>query len=197
MPDVPIQCSCGSLRGTVHDVNPSAGFHVTCHCQSCQAFAHHLGREDEVLDAHGATEIFQTSPARVSIEQGELACLRLTPAGLMRWHSACCRSPIANTMGAGMPFTGLVTAALDVDDALLGPIEARLWASHAHGDVSGPNAYAQVAFGQLGRLLLSIAANRLRRDHARSPFFQDGAPVAEPVVLSNEQHAALMERVAP
>ena len=40
--------------------------------------------------------------------------------GLHRLYAACCRTPLANTLGsARMPFIGLVCRAIDVDDARL------------------------------------------------------------------------------
>jgi Family of unknown function (DUF6151) len=53
-----------------------------------------------ILDVHGATDVIQTSPAQLTLTQGQefLACMRLTEKGLLRWYAACCSTPIGNTL---------------------------------------------------------------------------------------------------
>lgn len=109
--DIAIRCSCGTLEGVARDLSPSVGNRVVCYCKDCQAFARYLGRGAEVLDDAGGTDIFQTSPARVSFARGadRLACVRLTRKGPLRWYARCCDTAIGNTAaGPGVPFVGLV-----------------------------------------------------------------------------------------
>src|SRR5271165_2181914 len=104
-----LKCRCGTLKGSV---GQSARVNrCICYCRDCQAFAHFLGRADETLDAQGGTDIVQTLPATIAFTQGvdALACMRLTENGLLRWYSACCSTPIGNTLANyKISFIGLV-----------------------------------------------------------------------------------------
>src|SRR5262245_25612243 len=97
--DLAIRCDCGAVRGVARGVSGERGNRVVCYCDDCQSFAHVLERSEDTLDAHGGTEIFQMSPAQLEFTAGadRLACLRLTPKGLLRWYASCCRTPIGNT----------------------------------------------------------------------------------------------------
>ena len=109
--DISLQCPCGGFRGVVRGLSPRAGFRVVCYCDDCQAFAHYLGRAEQMLDPLGGTDIFQTSPARVEFVEGTVASMRLAANGMLRWYSACCRSPVGNTFASrGLPFVGILSA---------------------------------------------------------------------------------------
>ena len=98
--DVPLRCACGTVRGVARGLSPTRGHRVVCYCDDCQRFAHFLGAAQTILDPHGGTDIFQTSPARLEITAGGdlLACLRLRPrSNVLRWYAGCCRTPIGNT----------------------------------------------------------------------------------------------------
>lgn len=202
--DVPVRCACGTLKGTVHDLSPKAGNHVICYCDDCQAFARALGRADIVLDDHGGTDIFQTSPARVTFDRGtdRLACLRLTPKGLLRWYAACCDTPVGNTLPtASLPFVGLVCACLgDPADgatraAVLGPVKAHVHRRFAFADAG---AIAPTSIGFLGaalRFARLALGGRMRGEHKRTPFFdtETGRPVGEPRVLTESEREAALQ----
>jgi hypothetical protein len=197
--DLPIRCSCGALRGVARGVSGACGNRVVCYCDDCQSFAHFLDRAEDTLDAHGGTEIFQTSPARIEITAGadRLACMRLTPKGLLRWYAACCRTPIGNTLASRqVPFVGLVVACLDHPslDSALGPIRVRGHARFAVGTPAG--AHRSFPATAIARLLWNSLVARLRGDHRRSPFFdrETGAPVSAPRVLSAAERAAVRTR---
>lgn len=197
--DVTIRCSCGALRGVAHGVSASSGNRTVCYCDDCQSFPHFLERADEVLDANGGSDIFQTSPARIEFTQGadQLACVRLTAGGLLRWHTACCKTAIGNTPASnGIPFVGLIHTCMDhvadgrSRDEALGPIRNRVNARFAKGDLSGVEASQKAAsFSMLSRLLPLIVMGRLRGEHKHSPFFDPvtGAPRATPRVLTSEE----------
>jgi hypothetical protein len=109
------------VRGVASEVSPTAGFRVFCYCKDCQAFARFLDRAD-VLDAAGGTDIFQLPPGRVKLAAGAdaLRCVCLGNRGVFRWYADCCRTPIANTAGAGFPLIGVVHSFMDhafMDDA--------------------------------------------------------------------------------
>src|SRR5262245_44421193 len=136
--DLPVRCSCGIVRGALRGVSGRNGNRVVCYCDDCQSFAHFLDRAQDVLDEHGGTEIFQTSAGRLAITAGadRLACVRLQPSGLLRWYTACCRTPIGNTLATRqLPFVGLVVACLERAelDPVLGPVRARGHARFAKG----------------------------------------------------------------
>lgn len=201
--DLTIRCACGTVRGVVHDLPRRETNRVVCYCDDCQAFAHYLGRA-EVLDAHGGTEAVQMSPAYLEIAEGadELRAMRLTPKGLLRWYTGCCRTPVGNTLAtAGLPFLSLVTACVeggagqDALDLAIGPIRGRVFGRYAKGDTSGLD---KLYFGpplwmmvRLGGLMLKW---RLRGDHRNTPFFDEAtrAPVAEPHVLTNAERASVL-----
>jgi hypothetical protein len=195
--DFSIQCSCGTLRGVVRGAAASAENRVVCYCDDCQSFAHFLQRADEVLDENGGTDIFQISPARLEITQGsdQLACIRLTSGGMLRWHTTCCRTPIGNTLARPVAFVGLIRTCIDQGaegrspDAALGPIRGRVQARFAKGDLGGVKAHNRFAVRMMLPLLRMMLVGRLRGDHKRGPFFDpaNDAPRATPRVLTADE----------
>jgi uncharacterized protein DUF6151 len=95
--DLPLRCRCGRMRGVASGVSPSTGFRFVCYCEDCQVFARFLRRVD-VLDPAGGTDNVQMPAARVKLTAGTdaMGCLRLSST-VLRWYSACCRTPIGNT----------------------------------------------------------------------------------------------------
>jgi hypothetical protein len=59
----PLQCRCGTVKAVVND--PRSANRVICHCKDCQAFAHFLGRVNDVLDERGGSNVIRTC-----LEQG-------------------------------------------------------------------------------------------------------------------------------
>lgn len=191
---LPFRCRCGTVSGTLSDVSPRAGLRAFCYCTSCRAFALHLG-QGELLDAAGGTELFQTAPGRLTFETGseQLRCLRMTPGGVLRWYTACCRTPIANTPPSpGQPFMGffvgdLRDAAPGALDAALGPVRYRVNGR----DATGTPPKGTLKTTSLGHLLRigAIILRARRTDRGASPFFSEaGTPVAT---------VAPVERVPP
>ena len=186
--DVPIRCSCGSLRGVARGVSRSAGNRYVCYCDDCQSFAKYLGRADEILDAHGGTDIFQMSPARLEITEGgnRLACVRLTPNGILRWYTDCCKTPIGGTLPTRqVPFIGLIHSCMNTEgksrDETLGPVRAGVNGRYATGDRTEINAHDRTPLSVRFRVSRKLLWWRLRGDHNRSPFFDDtGAPMVVP-----------------
>ena len=195
--DLPIRCSCGSLRGVASGVSGAVGNRVVCYCDDCQSFPHFLGKAAEVLDAHGGTDIFQMSPAHLRFTEGmdQLVCMRLRPRGMLRWYADCCKTPIGNTPPTrGLPFVGLIHACVDhvsdgrSADETLGPIRARVNARFAKGERADLDAHDEAPASMILRFLRILAMARLRGDQARSPFFDAaGVPVAKPHVLSEDE----------
>ena len=188
----PLSCRCGALRGHVEGSGGSN--RMLCYCQDCQAFARFLGRADIVLDAQGGSDIVQLAPHRIHIDRGaeQLAVMRLSDKGMLRWYAACCRTPVGNTMaGPGFPFTGLLVQCLDSApvEAAFGPVRGSANTDSAIGEPR-PRAFGMA--GSLLRILAMVAGSRLSGRYKDTPFFTaSGAPVAEPTVLSTEARARL------
>jgi len=189
----------------VRRVAPSSGNHCVCYCEDCQAFAHFLGRAGEILDVHGGTEIMQVSQATLEIVAGRerVACMRLTPGGLLRWYASCCNTPIGNTLATrAVPFIGVIRLGIRepavgpvTASMALGPIRAHAYRRSAKGGPPGvPRGGSNLSIAlRIVRLMLTW---RLRGDHRRSPLLDPvtGTPIAVPRVLSTSEREALRMR---
>ena len=200
--DIPIRCACGKLEGVARGLAANRGNHVVCYCDDCQSFAHYLDKAGQMLDAHGGTEIFQTSPARFEITAGldHLACMRLKPKGLVRWYSRCCNTPIGNTLATrSVPFVGLICNCIDHTAAgrpleqILGPVKAGINARFAVTKPAGPNVHDRIPLSQLTGFIRRAPFWWLRGDHKRSPFFdtETGTLRVTPTVLSDAERRAV------
>jgi len=198
--DLAIRCVCGAVAGIARAISGRRGNRLVCYCGDCQSFAHFLGGTDCILDAQGGTEIYQTSPARLQITAGtdRLACMRLSPDGLLRWYAGCCRTPIGNTLAIRqVPFVGLIHCCLHFEstgrsrDEVLGPVHARIFTRFARGDLARRGGHGLGSARLILRSVPMLLAARLRGDHARSPFFapETGDPIALPHVLCAEELA--------
>ena len=196
--DVSLRCTCGIVRGVARGVSGSSGNRVICYCDDCQSFAHFLARADEILDTHGGSDIFQMAPARIEISAGSdrLACMRLTPKGLLRWYSDCCQTPVGNTTPSSqLPFVGLLHSFMDLDastgerDAVVGPVRDRVQGRFARGDRSTLDANDKFNPATLFRILPMLLIARLRGLHTPSPFFdsETGETSVTPVVLGAKE----------
>ncbi len=190
---MPLRCRCGAVTGQMDARRAYA--RATCYCKDCRAFARFLGQPG-VLDAAGGTDIVAMAPAGVHFTAGteHVACMSLSPNGLLRWYASCCRTPLGNTpRDAKMPYAGLVTACFDaapeVVDSAFGP---RGRVALGTKSATAPVSATPVAFIVGGlRIFAGIIGARLRRERA-TPFFDaSGRPLREPVVISRDQRAAL------
>lgn len=167
---------------------------MICYCHDCQAFARFLGRPEAVLDAQGGSEVVQTAPHRIRITRGaeQLAVMRLSDQGMLRWYAACCRTPVGNTMNRpSYPFTGLLSTCLDTMPLApsFGPVRARANTQSATGEPK-PRTFGMA--GAVLRILGLVLHSRLSGQYRHTPFFTEAdAPVAEPTVLSAEERASL------
>lgn len=190
-----LRCQCGTLQGEVEPRQSLA--RAVCYCRDCQAFARFLGREADVLDAHGGTEIVATLPASVRFTAGadRLACLSLSPRGILRWYASCCRSPIANTpRDPKTPYVGLVASCVggrvEARDTAFGPLRIALNVGSAQGEVK-PTPVA--SFLGVLRIVRGLLGARLSGRYRDNPFFDDasGLPVQAPRVLDRAERAAV------
>jgi hypothetical protein len=175
----PFQCRCGQVRGEVE--HPEGGMRATCYCLDCQTYAHLLGEPDRVLDAQGGTDVVATQARYVRFTSGTdaLACLSLSPRGLMRWYARCCNTPIANTPRHWkLPYVGLVHTCLRQPLPLeqsFPHVQLRANTKSAHGEApKGGNVGGMV---RLAGLMAKLAGQRLTGGYRTSPFFgADGTP---------------------
>lgn len=190
-----ITCECGRVQGALGE---KAGVnHCVCYCSDCQAFARFLEREVEILDERGGTEVLQTSPHNVTFIEGidYLACMRLTPNGLLRWYAKCCNTPVGNTPSRlKMPFVSLVHNCLQPAsgslDEVFGPVRTHAFTTHARGEPKPRSAgIAEAVIRAVWELLKARVTGRYKRN----PFFRadTGAPIVEPTVLDSRELQAL------
>jgi hypothetical protein len=199
MSSFPLRCRCGALQGSVADLQNVN--HAVCYCRDCQAFAHYLGNIGAILDARGGSEIVQIPPKNLSFERGseQLACIRLTPKGLLRWYARCCRTPVGNTLATPkLAFIGLLHSCLDGDARALerafGPVSAWVHTDGARGE---PKPKAQGLARSVWWFAGTAIKARLTGEFRRTPLFRadTGAPIVVPHVLSPEEHARVMDAV--
>jgi len=195
MANHPLRCRCGRLQGTLKE--PERVNRVVCYCRDCQAFARYLGRPDEILDENGGSDVIQTVQANVEFTAGadQLACMRLTEKGLLRWYAVCCNTPVGNTVADfRLSFIGLVHSCLDQGsislDTAFGPV--RMWNStpQAWRPVN-PSKIAWIA-GVL-RFVKMVARARFDGSFKRTPLFssETGAPIVVPKVLTTAEREQL------
>lgn len=190
---IPFRCQCGTLQG---DIEPTAAYaRAVCYCRDCQTYARALERED-VLNPAGGSDIVAMWPAgwRFSAGREQVACLSLSPKGLLRWHSACCNTPIANTpRNPKLPYAGVLAGCIaeapGALDATVGPARIALNTGSARGEVAATPMRAALG---LVRILWGMLRARLSGRHRTNPFFDvaSGRPVAEPRVLTREERTA-------
>jgi hypothetical protein len=190
-----LSCRCGALRGTVDGAAPHQ--RIACYCADCQAYAHFLHRPGEYLDERGGTHVILTVPGAIALTAGaeQLAAMRMTPKGPIRWYAACCRTPIANTgLSHKLAFAALMAPALggpgQAFDAAFGPVRRFGFVQNAKGDPKPPRTSFLGVFA--GVMVRSLRA-RLDGRYRRTPFFDvtTNRPVAEPKVLSPDERAHL------
>ena len=186
--DFPVRCRCGQFEGTL-TFTERAG-RAVCYCRDCQAFARFLGNPERILNEHAGTDIVATSPRYLRITRGkdQLRCMSLSPKGLLRWYTGCCRTPIGNTgRSPKISYVGIVHACVAGTprelDAAFGPARIALNTASATGKVastSGP------AFRALLKIMRNVIGSRLSGKYRDTPFFKPGTeePLVAPQVLT-------------
>ena len=180
MLDLVIRCSCGAIRGIARGISPSTVNRVVCHCRGCIAYAHSLGRYDEIVDQRGGTEVFQMSPRNLSFTSGaeHLACGRMTKKGALRWYAACCCTPIAHTLASPrIPFLAVNHLCVDWSQtdqprrAVIGPVRARVNIRLERREAKRLAATRCALAMMLVHFMPKFVFWLLRGDAKRSPFF--------------------------
>jgi hypothetical protein len=174
------------VRGTAQ-ADASDGLRFVCYCSDCRAFARFLDRSD-ILDAAGGTDIYQMPPARLTIATGsdQLRCTQLSDR-VLRWYTACCRTPIGNTaVTPRFPLVAVIHTFMDHGatgqsrDAALGPPRCALFARSATAPLPRQLPSPALAlFARRGAMMLRWWLGGLARP---SPFFdpRTGRPRAAP-----------------
>ena len=192
----PLRCRCGTVQGHVAETHQAMGRGV-CYCKDCRAFAHFLGREGDVLDLQGGTDVIATHPQHVVLTQGldALTCMSLSPRGLLRWYASCCRTPIGNTArNPKLDYVGLVHTCLEGAgvpiERSIGPVTLRLNSASASSPVSDRS---HGVFGSALRFIGTMLGARIGGSYKRSPFFDvdTGMPVVAPHVLTKAEREQL------
>lgn len=199
--DVPVRCSCGTVQGVIRGLSPASSNHVLCPCNGCQAYAHFLGRADDMLDAKGYSNIFQMNPADFDITDGldHVACMRVTPDGPLRWYTSCCKTPLGNTAPrGGVPFLGVLpicTGHKGTSDkvvAMVGPVRAKV--NDKARSTTGDKARS---FFMIVRLFAKLLGWRVRGGPSWKPFFDKDTmkPIRDPLVLTDDERETLYRKV--
>ena len=134
-----LRCRCGAVRG---EMDPGRAYvRVTCYCKDCRAFARFVG-DPSALDASGGSDIVAMAPAAVRFTAGieHVACMSLSPKGLLRWYTSCCRTPLANTpRDPSVRYVGMATTCFDAEpqavDAALNKVSTQILENHLNSCV--------------------------------------------------------------
>jgi len=175
--DLSFACSCGAVAGALRGVTPKTVNRVVCSCSGCQRFARALGRGDTLLDEHDGTDIVQASPASFELTTGhdQVACLRQTRKGALRWYTRCCGTPIANTTDSpGFPFMGFFVGTFEhggqpPSDEVIGPVRARVNGSYDPADAKRLRATKGALVLMLLRVSRMVLGWRIRGAQRRWP----------------------------
>jgi hypothetical protein len=129
----------------------------------------------------------------------QIAALRLTDRGLVRWYAGCCRTPLGNTLAtAALPFIGVVRVCMDAAPTALGPIRGRGFAKSAKGGRAAVPKDGLPELVMVARVFAKLIGWRLRGDHKRTALFDSatGRPLAVPRVLDAAERDELRQRCA-
>ncbi|MET0717975.1 MAG: DUF6151 family protein [Pseudoxanthomonas sp.] len=187
-----LRCQCGQLQGTVE--TDQLYVRATCYCHDCQAYARWLDRPG-VADAQGGTDIVAMNPAAVRITAGQeqIACMSLSPKGLLRWYAVCCRTPLGNTPREGaVPYVGIVTTGLsparEMEQAFGPKGQTVINSGSAQGQVKA-TPWRFVTGGL--RIAVNLVGAKLRKQKPSLFFDDQGQPIRTPQALSAEERQAL------
>jgi len=196
--DAELRCQCGEVQGLVKNASPEVVNRAVCYCDDCQAYLHHLGRLDLMLE-HGGTDVVQVAPASLTFHRGteRLVGLRLTPKGLYRWYASCCKTPLGNTLGPAIPFVGIVAQAFESADDTFGKPRGVAFGKFAvcpGGEVS-----PKIDFRLFASMMRKIVGWRLRGQTWPHPYFDRAtrAPIRPLTTLSRAEREALRPLCGP
>lgn len=161
------------------NASPKTVNRVVCYCDDCQAFAHQLKRDD-LLDASGGSDIIQVAPATLAFDRGadRIACLRLSPKGLFRFYTECCKTPVGNTVGPSLPFVGIHAKTFMAADEDCGPPVGGFMGKFATGTPIEGSTGLNVKV--IARAFRMVAGWKLGGKSWPHPFFTKGSEEPHP-----------------
>lgn len=196
-----VQCECGKFKAEIDNLPQNSAGRCICYCDDCQTYLHFIGRE-KWLDGNGGSEIVPVYPKDFKIVYGEqyLSCVRLSPRGLLRWYTSCCKTPIGNNI-PGFPWLGTLAQVYNTKDSgflqrLMGPIRSRIFGNFAKG-TPPEGTSGKPGLKDLGVILPFLLKGFLGGKSKGSPFYgQDGkTPVVAPTILTLEERNQIRERI--
>lgn len=177
-------CTCGKIRGTLHDVTQKAGTQLQCHCADCRRAIVFLGQPDPGADG---VIYYQTSPSHVTFDKGgdTIQAFIWKNTKLLRWYAPCCNAPLFNTLHSPKwAFASMITDRLD-DPTALGPVRARAFVPKPNGK----QGYEGM-FSFMGGFAKRVIGARLSGSWKQTPFFDaDGSPITKVKTLTSEDRA--------
>ncbi|MNK84879.1 hypothetical protein D3C87_1047400 [compost metagenome] len=197
--NIPLKCKCGTLQGFADVPVSHRGNRFVCLCDDCQAYAHYLGRAQEVLDANGGTDIFPVAPANLKITQGieNLKGCRLSDKGMYRWYAGCCKTPIGNTPASAKSIYVGVSVGI-IDSSMIGPISVRVQGKFGIGPLPA-GTVQMISLPFMFRMIRFMLGAALKKQHSPSPFVDSstGRLRAEPSILSSSEREVLRPLCGP
>lgn len=186
---VNLRCTCGAVKGKLHVVDDSFLL-IKCLCCDCQSFASYLGNEENILDEHGGTELFQTYPAHMEITDGteNIGCVQLREKGTYRWHTTCCNMPLANTLTSPkVPFVSVSAKLMQFDTEqdklnIVGPVKMKAFGKYAKGEMP-QDAHPKIPLSIMPKLIGFMIRGMFGKKNVPSPFFRDKEPVVKATIL--------------
>ncbi len=124
---------------------------------------------------------------------------------MIRWYSACCKTPIGNVMPSSkFPYVGVIHSVIDVPDGarpreqILGPIHWRIHGKFGIGTLP-PGTLQGAPLSLIINTIQFVVFGLLRRKNKPSPFFDllSGQPVVAPLILADSEYEALRKRCGP
>lgn len=198
MSELTIECQCGTIHGAIYDIEKKSGERVRCYCRDCQSYAHYLGQAKILLDAHGGTGMYVTTPQGIAFTQGQdqLACLQLSPQGPLRWYARCCNTPLGNTIkNPRLPFVSLPLICVKADvESAFGPKELGIFAKDAHGTLGKPASSRMSPWAAL-RVAYRLLRARIRGETKRSAYFDAaGQPRSRPTLIGKDDRREALKQ---
>jgi Family of unknown function (DUF6151) len=121
--------------------------------------------------------------------------MSLSEKGLLRWYTACCRTPIGNTpRDPKLSYVGLVHSCLAGSpielNAAFGPTKVAINTASANGAV---NSTPWPTFRAMLKIMRNVLGSRLSGKYRDNPFFIHGTaePLAAPQVLTLTERQVL------
>ena len=115
--------------------------------------------------------------------------MRLTPKGMIRWYTNCCKTPVGNTISASFPFIGIIHNFMDDTgrrDQNIGPVRAYVQGQYATGLPPNVSTHPKFPLGITMRIMKRMLVGKLTGKSRPNPLFnEDGSPISDPDVRAD------------